>query len=162
MIKRQQYWPLRYQQIGMYDVWGYDVVYSGKFIDEYEYKNNPWIQHGLHSIQDCFLSKGSYAYTSSVMLFFMKWNLCREVPLCLSKQNVWTHKLRKVYDFKKIVIRNKLLDLIAFVYKVQDKSFMTYHQSYKQIGHLMGHATVCCNLNSNMLVGVGCSILAAR
>ena len=50
MIKWQQFWPQRYQQIGMYDVWGYGVVYSGKFIDDYEYKNNPWIQHGLHSV----------------------------------------------------------------------------------------------------------------
>ena len=50
MIKRKQCRPLRYQQIGMYDVWGYGVVYSGKFIDDYEYKNNPWIQHGLHNI----------------------------------------------------------------------------------------------------------------
>ena len=50
MIKWQQFWPQRYQQIGMYDVWGYGVVYRGKFIDDYEYKNNPWIQHGLHSV----------------------------------------------------------------------------------------------------------------
>ena len=50
MIKRKHYRPLRYQQIEMYTVWGYGVVYSGKFIDDYEYKNNPWIQHGLHSI----------------------------------------------------------------------------------------------------------------
>ena len=47
----------------------------------------------------------------------MKYNLYREVPLCLSKQSVWTHKLRKVYYFKtEIVIRKKLLDLTAFVY----------------------------------------------
>ena len=50
MIKRKHYRPLRYQQIEIYTVWGYGVVYSGKFIDNYEYKNNPWIQHGLHSI----------------------------------------------------------------------------------------------------------------
>ena len=52
--------------------------------------------------QDCFLPKGSYAYPSSVIFFLMKWNLYREVPLCLSKRNVRTHKLRKVYCFKRL------------------------------------------------------------
>ena len=76
MIKWQQFWPQRYQQIGMYDVWGYGVVYRGKFIDDYEYKNNPWIQHGLHSVIGrvinecmlgwacaCFIFLGVLAYT---------------------------------------------------------------------------------------------------
>ena len=75
MIKWQQFWPQRYQQIGMYDVWGYGVVYRGKFIDDYEYKNNPWIQHGLHSVGRvinecmlgwacvCFIFLGVLAYT---------------------------------------------------------------------------------------------------
>ena len=76
MIKWQQFWPQRYQQIGMYDVWGYGVVYIGKFIDDYEYKNNPWIQHGLHSVIGrvinecmlgwacvCFIFLGVLAYT---------------------------------------------------------------------------------------------------
>ena len=76
MRKWQQYWPLRYQQIGMYDVWGYGVVYSGKFVNNYECKNNPWKQHGLHSIIGrvinecmlgwacvCFIFLGALAYT---------------------------------------------------------------------------------------------------
>ena len=32
----------------------------------------------------------------------MKWNLHRELPWCLSKQNVWTLKLRKVNCFKRL------------------------------------------------------------
>ena len=40
--------------------------------------------------------------TQVALRFFMKWNLYRNVPLCLSKQNVWTHKLRKVYCFKRL------------------------------------------------------------
>ena len=32
----------------------------------------------------------------------MKWNLYREVPLCFSKWNVRTHKLRKVYCLKRL------------------------------------------------------------
>ena len=102
MIKRQQYWPLRYQQIGMYDVWGYDVVYSGKFIDEYEYKNNPWIHHGLHSIQDCFLSKGSYAYPSSVMIFLWS-EICVEKFLC-----VWVNKTSEHTSWEKSTALKRL------------------------------------------------------
>ena len=72
MIKWQQFWPQRYQQIGIYDVWGYGVVYSGKFIDDYEYKNNPWIQHGLHSvigrvIDECMLD------WACVCVFHLSW-----------------------------------------------------------------------------------------
>ena len=37
--------------------------------------------------------------TQVAFWFFMKWNLYRKVPLCLSKQNVWTHKLRKFFCF---------------------------------------------------------------
>ena len=32
---------------------------------------------------------------------------------------------------------------------------MIYHPSYTQIGHFMGRETVYCNLNSNMVEGVG-------
>ena len=53
-------------------------------------------------------------------------------------------------------------EMIAFVYKVQDMSFVTYHPSNKQISHFMGRETVHCNLNSNMVEGVGCPVLAAR
>ena len=56
----------------------------------------------------------------------------------------------------KIVIRKKWLDLIAFVYKRRDISFVTHHLPYKQIGQLMGRETVYCNLNSNIVEGVGC------
>ena len=54
------------------------------------------------------------------------------------------------------------LDLSAFVYKRQDTSFMTYHSSYMQIGHFMGREAVYCNLNRNMVEGVGCPVLVAR
>ena len=39
---------------------------------------------------------------------------------------------------------------------------MTNHLSYTQIGHFMGRETVYCNLNSNMVEGVGSPALAAR
>ena len=39
---------------------------------------------------------------------------------------------------------------------------MTYHTSNKQIGHFMGCETVYCNMNYNMVEGVGCPVLAAR
>ena len=39
---------------------------------------------------------------------------------------------------------------------------MIYHPSYTQIGHFMGRETVHCNLNSSMVEGVGCPVLAAR
>ena len=40
---------------------------------------------------------------------------------------------------------------------------MTYHPSYTQsVGHFMGRETVHCNLNSNMVDGMGCPVLAAR
>ena len=65
--------------------------------------------------QDCFLPKGSYAYPSSVIIF-MKWNLYRKVPLCLSKQHVWTYKLRKVYCFKRLWLeRNYWIGLPLFI-----------------------------------------------
>ena len=92
------------------------------------------------SRKSCFLPKGSHAYPSSVMIFF-KWNLYREVSLCLSEQNVWTENLGKVYRIKNCDQR-KMLDLIAFVYKRRDTSFVTYHLSYTQIGHFMGRETV--------------------
>ena len=38
---------------------------------------------------------------------------------------------------------------------------MTHHPSYTQIGHFMGRETVYCNMN-NMVMGVGCPVLAAR
>ena len=38
---------------------------------------------------------------------------------------------------------------------------MTYHLPYTQIGHFMGRETVYCNLNSNMVEGAGCPVLAA-
>ena len=74
MIKWQQFWPQRYQQIGMYDVWGYGVVYRGKFIDDYEYKNNPWIQHGLHSvigrvINECMLGWACVCVSSYTSIY---------------------------------------------------------------------------------------------
>ena len=66
-------------------------------------------------IQDCFLPKGSYAYPSSVIIF-MKWNLYRKVPLCLSKQHVWTYKLRKVYCYKRLWLeRNYWIGLPLFI-----------------------------------------------
>ena len=34
---------------------------------------------------------------------------------------------------------------------------MAYHPPYTQIGHFMGRETVYCNMNSNMVEGVGCS-----
>ena len=52
--------------------------------------------------------------------------------------------------------------MIAFVYKGWDTFFMAYRPSYKQIGHIMGHETVYCNFNSNMVEGVGCLVLAAK
>ena len=39
---------------------------------------------------------------------------------------------------------------------------MTYHPSYTQIGHFTGRETVYWNLNSNMVEGVSCPVLAAR
>ena len=72
MIKWQQYWPLRYQQIGMYDVWGYGVVYSGKFKDDYECKNNPWIQHGLHSIIGRVINECMLGW-ACVCVFHLSW-----------------------------------------------------------------------------------------
>ena len=39
---------------------------------------------------------------------------------------------------------------------------MAYRLSYKQIGNFMGHETVYCNLNSNMVEGVGFPVLAAK
>ena len=39
---------------------------------------------------------------------------------------------------------------------------MTNHPSYTRIGHFMERETVYCNLNSNMVEGVGCPVLAAR
>ena len=65
------------------------------------------------------------AMRTQVALWFFLWSeiVCREVPLCLIKQNASTHKLGKVYCFKKIVIRMKLLDLIEFVCK-RDTSLM--------------------------------------
>ena len=38
--------------------------------------------------------------TQVASYFFMKWNLYREVTSCLSKQNVWTHKLKKFTALK--------------------------------------------------------------
>ena len=61
----------------------------------------------------------------------------------------------------KIESRKKWLDFIAFVYERRDTSFVTHHLPYKQIGQLMGRETVYCNLNSNMVEGVGCSVLAS-
>ena len=61
-----------------------------------------------------------------------------------------------------IVIRKKWLDLIAFVYKGRDTSFMAYHLSYKQMGHFMGHETIYCSSNNNMVEGVGCPVLAVK
>ena len=111
-------------------------------------------------IQDCFLPKGSYAYPSSV-INFLKWNLYRKAPLCLNKQNVWTYKLRKVYCFKRLWLeRNDWIWLHLFINA--DASFMTYFSSYKQTGHFTGRETAYCNLNSNMIEGVGCPVLATR
>ena len=98
-----------------------------------------------------------YAYPSSIILSWSE--IC--IEKCLNKQNVWAHKLRIVYCFKN-VIRKKLLDLIAFVYKQWQTYCMTYHLSYKEIGHFMGRVAVYCNLNSNMVDDVGCPALAAR
>ena len=39
---------------------------------------------------------------------------------------------------------------------------MTYHLPYTQIGQFMGRETVYCNLNSNMVEGAGCPVLAVR
>ena len=39
---------------------------------------------------------------------------------------------------------------------------MTYHPSYTQIGQFTERETVYCNLNNNMVEGVGCPVLAAR
>ena len=60
------------------------------------------------------------------------------------------------------MIREKWLDLVAFVYKGRDTSFMAYRPSYKQIGHFMGRETGYFNLNSWMVEGVDCPVLAAR
>ena len=35
-------------------------------------------------------------------------------------------------------------------------SFVTYHPYYKQRGHFMERETVYCDLNGNMVEGVGC------
>ena len=52
----------------------------------------------------------------ALWLFFMKWNMYRAVPLCLSKQNVWTHRLRKAYCFKRLwSVRNDWIWLHLFI-----------------------------------------------
>ena len=43
----------------------------------------------------------------------------------------------------------------------RDTFFMTYHLPYTQIGHFMGRETVYGNLNSNMVEGACCPVLAA-
>ena len=53
--------------------------------------------------------------------FMLKWNLC------LSKQNVWTQKLIKVYCVERLYQKK----MIAFVYKGHDMSFEKYHPSNK-------------------------------
>ena len=98
---------------------------------------------GSNYLQDCFLPKGSYVYPSSVIIFFMKINFYREVSFCLSKQNIWTHKLRKAYCFKRLWSeRNDWIWLHLFI---RDMSFVTYHPSNKQIGHFIECETVYCN-----------------
>ena len=80
----------------------------------FEIRHLLWKQQQQHK-QDCFLPKGSYAYPSSLIIF-MKWNLYRKVPLCLSKQDVWTYKLRKVYCFKRLWLeRNDWIGLHLFI-----------------------------------------------
>ena len=44
----------------------------------------------------------------------------------------------------------------------RDTFFMPYYPPYMQIGHFMGSETLYCNLNSNMVEGVGCPVHAAR
>ena len=99
--------------------------------------------------------------TQVALYFIMKWNLYRVVPLSLNKQNVQNRQVEKSLLLYKIVIRKKWLDLIA-ICLYRDTFFMTYHPSYTRIGHFMGRETVYCNLNSNMVEGVGCPVLAAR
>ena len=121
-----------------------------------------WIQCPNNEINNKTASFQKEAMRTQVALwFFMKWNLYREVPLYLSKQNVWTYTVKKGYCFKRLWSeRNDWIWLHLF-YIWRDMSFVTYHPSNKQLGHFIGRETVYCNLNSNVVEGMGCPVLAA-
>ena len=72
------------------------IHFSGPFSPNQVTRN--WSQ----SVQDCFLPKE--AMCTQVALWFLWSNICvaGEFPLCLIKQSVWTHKLRKFYCFKRL------------------------------------------------------------
>ena len=62
----------------------------------------------------------------ALWFFFMKWKLYRDLPLCLTKQNVWTHELRKVYCFKRLWSeRNDLIWLHLFM--IKDETHSSWH-----------------------------------
>ena len=67
--------------------------------------------------------------------FFYEVKFVLRISFVLSKQSIWTHKLRKGL---KIVVKKKWLDWMASVYKGRDMSFVAYHPSSKQIVNHMG------------------------
>ena len=76
------------------------------------------------------------------MLFLMKWNLYREVPLSSSKQNARTHKLQKVYCFKGLWSEIKYwIRLIAFVSTSSNFISIRINKTYTQ--HYNSNFTKC-------------------
>ena len=125
---------------------GHPVVYSMKL--------NIWIY------KNASFQKGSYAYPSSAIILWSKTCIKKFLCVWVNKTwfNIWPHMWRKVYCFKSLWSERN--DLISFVYKGRDTSFMTYHPPYKQVPSSCSWGTVHCNLNSNMVLGVGCPVLA--
>ena len=81
-------------------------------------------------------------------LYFLWSEIRTEKFLCVWVKTTSEHTSWDKSTVLKIVIRTKWFDLIAFVYKRRDTSFMVYHPSYKQMGLFMLRETVYCKLFS--------------
>ena len=74
----------------------------------------------------------------------------------MSEHTGWEKFVSKDCDKK------EMIGFDCICYKGPDMYFVACHLSNKQIGHFTGRETVYCHLNSNIVEGVGCPVLAAR